>query len=129
MLERSVGPLRMFPHYELQGLLAAIAAAEGNSDDALYHEAFRYALMQALERTGDGKTPGSAFKVVSVREEYIWFHMQQHRLKQKSKALMEIGGRTYDVWTVLTTTGREEQVYFDVTALFESARRREALRK
>jgi hypothetical protein len=115
-LESRVGPLRSFPNAELQGMLAAVALLEHNAEEQRYHQAFGRALILALQRTGDGATPATAFKVISIREEYVWFSTQNGRLKPKSQALAEINGKKYDVWTVASNAG-EEKVYYDVSAL------------
>ena len=86
------------------------------------------ALIQALERTGDGRTAATALKVISIREEYVWLNHQRQVVKPKSRALKPIDGKYVDVWTVVTTAG-ETELYFDFTAMADSRRRIEATRR
>lgn len=52
-------------------LLRSSAAREiGDLKSHIYHQYFAYALMQSILQSGDGLSPKTAFKVISISEEY-----------------------------------------------------------
>jgi hypothetical protein len=121
-LETVVGSMLDVPHWEMHGALSAIARMENNAERQLYHRAFRVALYDQLLRTGDGRSPQSAFQVIGRREAGVWLLLNEG-VKFKSRARREIKGRTYDVLNVLTADGTEQQVYFDLSLMQASAER------
>ena len=116
-LEKSLGPLREIPFIQLHFLLGAIAGIEQRTEDQNYHRAFASALFVVINRTGKGASPETAYRVVLLAEEYDWFFFMQQRLKVKSRVSKDIGDRKFDIWTALTSSGEERQVYFDVSAM------------
>jgi hypothetical protein len=84
----------------------------GQAAQAEHHSATARGLIQAIAATGDGKTPETAFVVISVAEEYII--LMTRGLKKTRQALISKDGHSYDVMTVETRSGATEQVYFNV---------------
>lgn len=77
--------------------------------------------MIVLDRTGDGRTPRTARQVVLIVEEYDWFAVNPE-VQRRSRVGQVIDGRLYDIWTVATPAG-EQLLYFDATAMRQSAER------
>ena len=56
-----------------------------------------------------------------VRTEYAWLAMRHPGAKRTSQALLPQDGRFYDMLTVTTADGREQKLYFDITAFVDPA--------
>jgi hypothetical protein len=119
-LEAKLGPVREIPSIELHFILAALAQQEKRAEDNRYHLAYGTALFVALNLTGNGSSPATAYKVVTVAEEYDWFKFRQRFWKPKTRVSTEIEGKFYDVWTAVSPSGEERQIYFDASALSAS---------
>ena len=106
--------------YVNRGLHLAAADAYShleNTKKAEEHKAIAEKLLEALLTTGDGKTAKTAYRVLSIREEY--FIMQQLGYKPHSQALLEDNKRMFDVLTGTDlTTKKEVSIYFDITSFF-----------
>lgn len=126
-LETGLGPLRTLPLFELHQLLGAMAGMEGKTEDQTYHRAYALALILHVDRSGDGKTPQTARRVVMIAEQYDWFFANRD-VQRKTRVAKEIDGRMYDVWTVTTAAG-DQELYFDVTAMRQSVQRVMAARQ
>ena len=61
----------------------------GNADEAKKHHSIVIGLLQSI-RTGDGKTPETAFTVITVHEEYSLIRI--FGLRRQSQALIADGG-------------------------------------
>ena len=122
-LEPSLGTLKLLPSRQLHQLLGAIAGMEQRTQDQYYHRAYALALIFSLSRTGNGETPETAFRVISIGEEYDWFFFNQQAFKPIDRVLKDIGDRRYDVWRIRLSSGQEKTLYFDVTQMQESAAR------
>jgi hypothetical protein len=73
---------------------------------------------------GDGKTTETAIIILGatgeqdgVASEYEWLARNRPDAKMKSQALINDAGRVYDL-LVVTTGGKDEEIYFDITAFF-----------
>ena len=71
--------------------------------------------------TGDGKSPESAYIVISTREEYTL--MEYLGLRVSQQVLTEQNGHYFDVLTGITTSGEEIQVYFNIDKPFSSLKK------
>jgi hypothetical protein len=83
----------------------------GNSDEAKKQHSIVIGLLQSI-RTGDGKTPETAFTVITVREEYSLIRMLG--LRRQNQALIANGGHQYDVLDVVDKGGQSQTLYFQV---------------
>jgi len=94
------------------------AICYGKLDDAEQqelHSRIYDGLINAIAATGNGKSPQSAFVVLSVDE--IYDFLQAQDLEVVSQALMDNGNRKFDVMSVRDPrTGRKFDVYFDISA-------------
>src|SRR5436190_5202584 len=67
----------------------------GQAAQAEHHSATARGLIQAIAASGDGKTPETAFVVISVGEEYVL--LMTRGLKKTQQALISKDGHSYDV--------------------------------
>jgi hypothetical protein len=84
----------------------------GQAEQAERHTSAARSLLRAILASGDGKTPKTAFVVISVAEEYSVLGLQGARKVQQ--ALIQSEGRSYDLLTVQNKSGGSEEVYFNV---------------
>jgi len=56
-----------------------------------------------------------------VRTEYAWLALRHPGAKRTSQALLPQDGRFYDMLTITTADGREQKLYFDITAFVDPA--------
>lgn len=75
-------------------------------------------LFSAIMSTGDGKTPETAFHVISTTDEYGMMDMLG--LSLKSQSLVERHGRSYDLMEFQENKYGLESLYFDVTVCMEA---------
>lgn len=122
-IEETIGPLREIPLVELHFLLAKLAELEQKLDEQNYHRAFAGALFVTLSRTGNGTSPEAAYKIVMIAEEYDWFGFMQQRWRRKARVSRNIEGKIFDIWTAVSPTGEERDIYFDASAMQDSLRR------
>lgn len=116
-LEASIGPLKTAPSFRLHDALNSLARLEKNDEAAQYHHAYALALMVALSKTGNGYSPETAFKVITIDEEYNWLGINQ--LKGIERKNNNVGARNFDIWRVQKPSGEEVTLYFDVTEIKE----------
>jgi hypothetical protein len=93
-------------------LVSAIANAQlGHSDEAQKQRAIVIGLVKSI-RTGDGKTPATAFTVICVGEEYSLIGIMG--LRRTQQALINRDGHSYDVLNVVDHDGKEQSLYFQI---------------
>lgn len=87
----------------------------GKSQLADLHRRIGTGLFQSLLASGDGRSPDTAMKVISVEEEYFFLRLRGETVKQQS--LRNCAGRPCDVLkTIDARTSEEREWYFDVEA-------------
>jgi hypothetical protein len=84
----------------------------GQTDLAERHTAAARGLYRSIHATGDGKTPETAFVVISVAEEYSVLGIQG--LKRGQQVLIKKDGHSFDLLTVENKSGGKEQLYFNI---------------
>jgi hypothetical protein len=77
-------------------------------------------LLQSMVKTGDGKTCGSAWKVVSADDEY--FILTMLRLRMIRHEFISLDGHRCDEMRVADSTGGERNYYFNVDAVLPEER-------
>lgn len=90
-------------------------------DQELLEVADRYrataqGVIDSILSTGNGESPGTAWEVISVNEEYSI--LEYLELEPESQALVSVDDRTYDLITAEAKDGRERKVYFDITLFY-----------
>jgi hypothetical protein len=88
----------------------------GRTADAELHDAFVAGMFHSILGSGDGHGYGTAFVVYFVREEYALVRALGAEVRGQS--LSHQGDKSFDILHVLTKTGAERDVYFDITEVF-----------
>jgi hypothetical protein len=83
----------------------------GNTDEAKKQHSIVIGLLRSIE-TGDGKTPETAFTVITVAEEYSL--IQLLGLRPHGQTLIANGGHQYDVLDVANREGQSQKLYFQI---------------
>lgn len=98
---------------------AMVCANEsGNNTKGEFHRKVLRGLIDAIRKTGDGKSEDSAFFCTSTGE--VWSFIGLLGFRASGNTLEVINGRSYDVMKVLGPDIEEEfEWYFDVTAQLE----------
>jgi Domain of unknown function (DUF4919) len=100
-------------------LLSAVALQKlGRPEEADPHRRWYRGLVESILASGDGRTPESAFVVISVAEEYSV--LRALRLERESQALLDGG---IDALQVEAEDGAESTVYFNPAAHFRRLQR------
>lgn len=93
-------------------LSASCLETKGEKDQASFHHAVAHELMTAILATGDGKTPKTAYAVVTIAEEYDVLHMQG--LDVETQSLASEGGHVYDRIDAKSEAGEKQTLYFQI---------------
>jgi len=88
----------------------------GDAANASRESAIGRGLAASLLSSGDGKSPSSAYVVVTLNEEGFVLH--QLGVRQKQQSLVSDGGHEYDLVSGTDKTGQKTSVYFEVSNLF-----------
>ena len=95
---------------------AEIADQKKDAATAAYHRYVVQGLLDSVLRSGDGKSPETAYKVIAVSEEHAV--LRHLGLQPRTQLLLEIGGRAYDLFRTVDAEGQPaREVYFDVDAI------------
>ena len=89
----------------------------GNAEKADLHKFLFEGLIQSVEKSGDGKTPATAFVVISTDEEYVLLHWQG--LQPTGQSLINQDGHSYDKMTAVNSkTNETVNYYFNIDKPF-----------
>ena len=80
------------------------------SEKAGYHKYVFQNLLKSITDSGDGKTPETAFFVISTDEEYAWFDFMGLRATGQSK--IDENGHSYDRMTTINPKTKQSGIYF-----------------
>jgi hypothetical protein len=85
------------------------------------HRTLCEGLLKSILSSGDGKTAKTAYKVITIPEEYmvLWYLGLQFEVV----ALEHDGTKSFDVITAKNRAGGKEKLYFDVTILMNSQKK------
>jgi hypothetical protein len=99
-------------YLDINGHFVAYAANGhlGVSEKAAYHKYVFENLLKSITDSGDGKTMETAFAVISVDEEYVFFNYMG--LRPAGQALIEDKGHHYDKMTALDPKTNQSNVYY-----------------
>jgi hypothetical protein len=82
-------------------------------EEAEFHHRIAHGLIQAIMQTGDGKSPETAWAVLSTHEEYII--LQVLGLRPGSQSLTQVGKHSYDkLEPVDSKTQQPVTLYFNI---------------
>lgn len=73
-------------------------------------------IVHAIEMSGDGETPETAFITISVADEYNMMYYLNYRYG--SQALRNINGHNYDTFEVVDKFGNKSELYFLIDPFF-----------
>ncbi len=101
-------------------MVAYIAHRETkNEEKAKYHRDIAEGLLNSIKATGDGKSPETAFEVISISEEYAMFRALGVRAIKQS--LVQEKGHSYDAVVVVDPrTNQQTTYYFNVDKPFSA---------
>ncbi len=88
-----------------------------------WHLRFARGLIGSLLSSGDGRTLETAFRVITVREEYEL--LRALSLQGLGQQLVTEADRFYDVLRVRDVNGVEGEIFFDVTPILKHAKKDE----
>ena len=88
---------------------------EGNEEAARREHAVFEGLFRSVLKSGDGKTPQTAFVVISIDEEYK--ALSALGLVRDRQSLITVDGRSFDRMDVKTRDGQPVTLYFNVDRL------------
>jgi hypothetical protein len=98
-------------------MVAHIAYREtGDTERAAFHRFMADGLLASIKSTKDGKTPETAFEVISVSEEYGL--MRSLELRPIKQSLINDKGHFLDALVVLDKANQESTVYFNIDKPF-----------
>jgi hypothetical protein len=98
-------------------MVAHIAYREtGDTERAAFHRFMADGLLASIKSTKDGKTPETAFEVISVSEEYGL--MRSLELRPIRQSLIENKGHYLDALVVLDKANQQSTVYFNIDKPF-----------
>jgi hypothetical protein len=101
--------------------IAAVHAADelGDAAAAAHHRYVVQGILDSILKSGDGKTLETAYKVISVDEEYALTRSQGLRVAEQS--LVREGEHSYDVLTVLDPETRATRdLYFNIDPVMQA---------
>jgi hypothetical protein len=105
---------KSFVDIDAHFLAAAAHDAEGRNDQAAFERGIASALLDAIFATGDGNSAKTAYRVLSVHEEYVVASVLD--LKVEGQSLRTEGGY-YDVMQVTDQkSGDRREIWFDISA-------------
>ena len=102
-------------YMDMEAHVAASSAYKGLGDTAKsdFHRAVYLGLVNSILDSGDGKTPDTAYVVISTHEEYI--ALRALGLTFQGQALNNAKDHTFDVMTCVNPETKESfKVYFNI---------------
>lgn len=91
---------------------AHVLEAIGEDWEATSQRTFADGLLRAILRSGDGRTPETAFHVLDLRETYLVVHTLGYRVNRTQ--LAQVGGEWIDLVEARGPEG-DRELYFNVT--------------
>jgi Domain of unknown function (DUF4919) len=89
----------------------------GNQEKADFHRTMVRGLLKSILDHGDGRTPETAFTVISVDEEYVLLYVLG--LNKSQQAMLEQNGHNYDKFTISDPkTGTQYDLFFNIDIPF-----------
>lgn len=102
--------------YVNRGLHLAVANAYkevGNAEKSKFHSDVADKLVKAMLASGDGKSAKTAFKVLSIREEYVIMREMGYQVSSQALAMDKEFG-AMDILSGKTADGKEGSFYFAI---------------
>lgn len=107
---------------------ASVASIQlGERERGLFHQRVARGLMDSVRRSGDGKTPATAYRIVYLQEELEALSGLAAGRVPQGRSSLESGGKRYDAWQLAPLPGESDPgptIFFDVDALWKWNMRR-----
>ncbi len=91
--------------------------AGGDDERSLRHRFIGRGLIDSILKSGDGKTPETAYEVITIAEEYAV--LAELNLRRQRQALVRREDHSYDVLTPKNEAGEEVTLYFRIDDLMD----------
>jgi uncharacterized protein DUF4919 len=104
--------------------MVAMMAADklGDNTGFAHHKYVAKGILQSIQESGDGKAPETAYKVISVDEEYALLRVLGFKVRQQS--LNHIGGHAFDVLVALDPdTSSEQKIFFNIDPVWAAEKK------
>jgi hypothetical protein len=105
-----------FASIDYHMLVYSAAIRLNDSSLASLHGAIAKKLMESVLKSGDGRTPESAYTVISTDEEYAFLGVLG--LKMKTQSLIKVKNSSYDLLEVVDKEGNGMKIYFNIDIPF-----------
>jgi hypothetical protein len=106
-------------YLDIDAHIVAMVAADklGDAERTAHHRYVAKGILDSIFKSGDGKTPETAFKVIAVNEEYAVVRVLG--FQPSEQALHHAGGHDYDVLTVIDPeTKSSVTLYFNIDPIW-----------
>lgn len=107
-------PMAELPFIKVQLLMAAIAQNERNNELVSHHRAWAQALVKAINTSGDGSSPETAYQLVLASEITGWLLSQSDTHTLLEQQTLDKKGRKYTVLQLRSVEGTVSSAYFEV---------------
>jgi len=101
-------PVDMRSHYKIVFALNNLERDE----EATQHKGWLQGLINSIIKSGDGKTPETAYRVISVSEEYDFMWVMA--LQPSSQAYVSTEYGMMDLFEVTDEDGKKEEIYYSL---------------
>lgn len=106
-------------YLDVDAHIGAMAAAKGigAASQEAHHRYVAKGIIDSILRSGDGKTPETAFKVIAINEEYATLRVLG--LQVQGQALSHAGGHNFDIMTAVDPeTKSKREGYFNIDPIW-----------
>jgi hypothetical protein len=111
LAEQALEKNLLFPRFQWAAFYANDQL--GNAEEANFHYTFLDNLVNSILESGDGKTPETAFVVISVEEEYLLLGWMEFQTTMQE--FVELENHYYDQFQAIDPdTGEEVSIYFNI---------------
>lgn len=110
----AVGRLLAFNYLDIEAHMAAdyVFTMQGDTDRSTYHRTFARGLIDAINATGDGRSPETAYIVLNIPEEYTFMRLLGYTPGRQG--LESVNGHEFDTFEVQDPEGQASQIYFNI---------------
>lgn len=104
-------------------LVAALCFEDmGDKTQSAFERAVFSGLVDSIVKSGDGRTPATAYRVVTLAEEYTLLTL--FKLDSKGQALIQQDGHSYDRFEVSADDTKDEgEIFFEIDPILASFER------
>lgn len=118
------GKIGALDYTEIDAHLVAALCYEdmGDKTESTFERAVFTGLIDSILKSGDGHSPATAYRVVTLSEEYALLMLL--KLDNKGQALIEADGHSYDRFEVSANDAKEQgEIFFEIDPILASFER------